>query len=488
MVPFGEWLPDLPDRDNPGATEAKGVFAEARSYRPWRDLAILSNALDGACRGAASGSDPNGNYHTFAGDPTKLYKLANATFSDVSKSGGYSAGINELWSFANYNNGALLAAANINDPIQAWTLGTSAAFADLSATAPRARFLATVRDFLCAANINSTADGLVPTGVAWGPIGNPAGVWTPSATTQADYQYLATGGEIVGYVGGEYGIIICRDAIYRQTYVGSPVIFQFDEVSKDKGCVARGSIATIGRYVFFLAEDGFYAFNGEALEPIGARKVDNYFLGHVESSQYDLINATVDPAAKLYIVYYASSGQTAVDSALIYNWEIRRWSRVEQSVGCVVRLLETGYTLEQLDNISSSIDALPASLDSRRWVGGALQMSAFNNSNQLCTFGGARQAATLETAEAMLSRPRRTHVSGVRSIVDGGTRTVQLGTRNLPDDSVTWSSAVSPNSRTGVSNFRLDARYHRARVNIAAGGTWEHAQGVDYDAVASGMY
>ena len=486
MTPFGEWLPDLPDRDNPGATEAKGVFPEARSYRPWRDLAVLSDALDTACLGAVSGSDPGGNFHTFAGDAAKLYKLGDTTWSDVSKAGGYNVGSDEIWSFANFNNGALLAASNINDPIQAWILGTSSAFADLSATAPKARYLYTVRDFLCAANVNDTSDGLRPTRAAWGPIGDPGGVWTPSATTQADYQDLATGGEIVGAVGGEYGVIICRDSIYRQTYVGSPVIFQFDEVSKDKGCVAAGSVATVGRYVFFLAEDGFYAFNGESLEPIGANKVDSYFLSTADSEQYPLIHATVDPSRKLYIVYFASSGQTAVDRALIYNWEIRRWSRVDQAAERVVRLFEAGYTLEQLDNISASIDALPASLDSRRWVGGALQMSAFNTSHQLCTLDGSRQAAILETAEAMLSDPRRTFVSGVRSIVDGGTRTVQLGTRNLPDDSVTWSSAVSPNTRTGVSNFRSDARYHRARVNIAAAGTWEHAQGIDYDATPSG--
>ncbi len=486
MIPFGEWLPDLPDRDNPGATEAKGVYPELRSYRPWRDLAVLSNALDSACLGAVSGSDPSGNYSTFAGDAGKLYQLGNTTWTDVSKSGGYTVATDEFWSFAAYNNGALIAAANINDPIQAWTLGTSSAFADLSATAPKARYLATVRDFLCAANVNDTSDGLRPTRVAWGPIGNPGGVWTPSATTQADYQDLATGGEIVGYVGGEYGVIICRDSIYRQTYVGSPVIFQFDEVSKDKGCVAAGSVAQVGRYVFFLAEDGFYAFNGESLEPIGTNKVDNYFLADADSNGYGLITSTVDPARKLYIVYYPSSGQSSSDKALIYNWEIKRWSRVDQVVERVVRLFEAGYTLEQLDNISVSIDSLPASLDSRRWVGGALQMSAFNSSHQLCTLDGDRQAAILETAEAMLSDPRRTFVTGVRPVIDGGTKTIQIGTRNLPDDSVTWGTATSLNSRTGMADMRSDARYHRARVNVAAAGTWEHAQGVDYEANPSG--
>ena len=47
QVPFGEWLPDLPNHFNPGATEAKNVFPAVNSYRPFNDIAVTSsNALD----------------------------------------------------------------------------------------------------------------------------------------------------------------------------------------------------------------------------------------------------------------------------------------------------------------------------------------------------------------------------------------------------------------------------------------------------------
>ena len=38
QVPFGEWLPDLPDHMNPGSTQAKNVYPAVNSYRPWKNI------------------------------------------------------------------------------------------------------------------------------------------------------------------------------------------------------------------------------------------------------------------------------------------------------------------------------------------------------------------------------------------------------------------------------------------------------------------
>ena len=47
QVPFGEWLPDLPDHVNPGSTQAKNVYPAVNSYRPWRAIVNASgNGLD----------------------------------------------------------------------------------------------------------------------------------------------------------------------------------------------------------------------------------------------------------------------------------------------------------------------------------------------------------------------------------------------------------------------------------------------------------
>ena len=83
QVPFGEWLPDLPDHLNPGATEAKNVYPAVNSYRPWKSIQTSSgNALTARCQGAATFKDDSGNVFIFAGDATKLYKKTANLFVD----------------------------------------------------------------------------------------------------------------------------------------------------------------------------------------------------------------------------------------------------------------------------------------------------------------------------------------------------------------------------------------------------------------------
>ena len=483
MIPFGEWLPDQPARDNPGATEARNVIPVAGGYGPVRALSTYTNALTARCRGAASGTADDLTVQTFAGDETKLYRLTDSTWSDVSKMGGYSTGATEFWRFAEFGrDGRLLIATNFTDAVQSWTLGSSSAFADLSATCPKGRHLGVVRDFLVLGNIDDTTDGVVPSRVAWGPIGNPAGVWTPSEATQAGRQDLATGGPIQAVIGGEFGSIICQTSIHRMTYVGGSLIYQFDEVVRNRGCVAPGSVATLGGITFFLSEDGFVAFDGVSLTDIGANKVDDWFKANANPGEYDRISAIIDPERKLYICAFPTMGADP-STILVYAWELNRWSYWEQDLQIVTRLLSPGFTLEGLADVSSTLEGLPASLDSRQWQGGALTLGGFGADNTLGAFGGATLAAILETPERQLADPRRAFVSGVRPIVDA-TSTVSLGTRELPTDDVTWTDSVPTHARTHVAPFRSDARYHRARVEV--GGDFTFAQGIDIGATPSG--
>lgn len=484
MIPFGEWLPDRPPRDNPGAIEAKNVTPIAGGYGPCRALNSFTNALDTRCRGAVSGIAGNLSVFTFAGDAGKLYRLSNATWSDVSQMGGYSTGADEVWNFVEFGRAdRLVIATNFTDVPQKWVLGTSSAFADLSATAPKARYMGVVGDFLVVGNVDDSTDGNVPSRVAWGPINNPEGVWTPSQTTQADFQDLKAGGEITGVVGGEYGSILCRTAVYRMTYVGVPLIFRFDEVSRNTGCVAPGSVASHGAITIFLSEDGFVLFDGQQLAPIGANKVDSWFDEYVSGGGYGRISATMDPARKLYLCAFPADGQDSPSRILIYNWELNRWAWCEQDCEVLARLLSPGYTLEQLANISASIDALPASLDSRQWQGGAVTFGGFDLSHQFGPFGGATKEAVIDTAETQIFDPARAFVRGVRPIVDA-TATVALGTRDSPTATVAWTGDMTVNARTHLASFRSDARYHRARVRTS--GDFSFAQGVDIEATRSG--
>jgi hypothetical protein len=64
----------------------------------------------------------------------------------------------DRWSFAQF--GDVLLASNNAEKIQAWTVNSSTAFADASATAPIAKYITVVRDFVVAANISGTPNKL----------------------------------------------------------------------------------------------------------------------------------------------------------------------------------------------------------------------------------------------------------------------------------------------------------------------------------------
>ena len=48
---FGEWLPDLPDLDNPGLTEANNVIPSDGGYKPFRPLTSLSDPVPATSSG-----------------------------------------------------------------------------------------------------------------------------------------------------------------------------------------------------------------------------------------------------------------------------------------------------------------------------------------------------------------------------------------------------------------------------------------------------
>lgn len=486
LVPFGEWRPDAAAFGFDGLTVATNCLAAAAGhYEPWRELEPVSEALADPCIGAGAAKDNDGIGYTFAGTEDAIYELASdGGWDDVTNTGGaYATGSGERWRFAAF--GTLMVGANFSDALQGFAMGGATEFSDIGTNAPKARYLAVVRDFLVVGYTDDLVDGVQRSRVRWSPIANPAGDWAISATTQADFQDIPTGDAVAGLVGGEFGIVLMEGALYRMTYVGPPTIFQFDEIAPGRGCSAPGSIATDGRLTIFLSEDGFYSTNGQDVQPVGAGKLDRWFAEDVDPGAYGQMSALMDPTRQLYVLAYrsASAPSSANDSLLLYSWVAQRWTvaRVETEVLCSA--LSASLDLEDLDAISSSIDALPASLDSRQWVSEARYRGAFDGSHRLATFTGDALEAVFETGEAALGDvTSRAMVQAVRPIADG-TRTIALGTRDDQADTVTWSTARSP-ARDGNCGFRGDARFHRVRMTV--GGAWTKAQGVDVRFVATG--
>ena len=472
---FGEWMPDQPSVSG-ALTDAKNVVSQAIGYGPFPAPVTFStsNAAENLTSLYAA-KKPNGDTELFAAGATKIYTVTGVGAITQVKT-GMTTGANDRVRFTQF--GKTVITTNNADKLQAWTLGTSTSFADLSATAPIAKFITVVRDFVvCANTYESSAQQQYR--VRWSAINNETD-WTEDVNTQSDYQDIPDGGQIVGIRGGEFGLVFLERAIHRMTYVGTPFIFQFDNISRNKGCMVAGSIAQYQGITFFLSDDGFYMCDGQNVSTIGAEKVDRFFLEDASESDYGTMSAAVDPIRKLVIWNYKSVNGTR--NLLIYNFKTQKWTYGDAGTDFLSEASTASVTLEQLDSLSASIDALTTSLDSPLFIGGKYFLGG-TLATRVMSFTGANQTAVISTGD--LDIGANSVVTLARPIVDNGSATVAIASRTLLNQGVSFNTAVAASSENRVS-LRSAGRYHRLKVT-PTGANWDNAISVDVDVTPQGV-
>jgi hypothetical protein len=449
---------------------------------------------------------------------------------DVSKASGYT-GINR-WQFVQFGNYAL--ASNGSEKIQYYDVNSSTDFADLAAAAPVAKYITVVRDFVVGANIGA---GTNPARVQWSDINDPTD-WTAGGASQSDFQELPDGGDITGITGGEFGIVFLEKAIVRMSYIGSPLFFQFDTISRNVGCIEGGSIAQYGGVAYFLSDDGFYSCNGQQVTGIGSEKVDRYFYANANIGDIDSISAAVDPERNLVIWNYTTvSGNRAL---LIYNFETQKWCEADTDVNFLSTLATTGTTLDGIDsayNITAgsfvvgksytirsvgttdytligavantvgvlftatgvgsgtgvaidmaasaaalkTVDSLVTTLDDRLYAGGKFLFGGVRDT-RIITFTGTNATATITTND--LEYGYNSVLTLIRPSVDSGSANVSVTSRRMLDDTITYSTPISASSENRCP-VRSAGRYHRVSLT-PTGSNWFSAIGIDLDYTEQG--
>ena len=88
QIPFGEWLPDQPEHNNPGANVANNVYYALNSYKRFPSLVNYStNALPKDSRGAGSFRDNTNTVFNFVATQDTIYALTGGAFSELGAGG-----------------------------------------------------------------------------------------------------------------------------------------------------------------------------------------------------------------------------------------------------------------------------------------------------------------------------------------------------------------------------------------------------------------
>jgi hypothetical protein len=462
QILFKEWLPDLPELNNPGLLEATNVLPANDGYIPFHGLDNSGPTAPSAVLGAfvANGATKGSSYHYIAASD-RYYSLGGSTAGGYSTRGSLTPS-SEAAYFAQFEN-IVFAAGGANHRLAQATMGAivPSVFNSFVAitTAPYADVVGVVGQFVVAGSLyddsTTTPSASKANYLQWSSIDQPANWPTPGSSTAIASQsgeqalYEEFGGVQAVHGGDQFAVVLQDKAVTRMTYIGGTAVFQFDLIDSAHGSIARKASVKVGGMVYFISAAGFCRTNGVGVERIGAGKVDNAWFASTATSY---VSAAYDPWNE---VVCFGNGSRIFNYNPITNW----WTVCQQ--GHVI-LVTPGINPTQ-----------------------PRQMLGYSASNVQGAFAATAGAAVITPGEVELMPGKFARLKGIKPLVSGTTAmTVAVGTRNDLNASPSYTSETTPTTRTGFADFRSEARYHRARITIT--GEFTKAIGIEADAVVSG--
>lgn len=373
------FLPDQLPRGNV-LTRAENVFPAQDGYRAAPSFAPVSDALPAAFKGAASFVSSSNTAYLLAGTETTLSRLSGGSW--VNLLSGLT--ITGRWRFAQFGDFAV-AVNGITTYQVDLNLGTASAIA----STPSMVDVDVVGDHVV---------GTQPAGnilrVRWSAFNDHTG-WTVGTDQSGEWTGLE-GGEVMGIVGGEYGVILQRERLVRMTRTGDAnAPFQFDPFGHNFGCASKASIARAGSSVFYLSDRGFMACeNGQAPRPIGDQKFDKSFRENIGPDDFERLWAAIDPENTR--VVWGIPGITG--TVWVYDWSLDRATTLSLPFDGLFAGFETSTDLDSLAATYPDLDAMPYTLDDPRWSGGAPRFYLVQD-GQVGVLAGANMVARITTGE-----------------------------------------------------------------------------------------
>jgi hypothetical protein len=452
-IAFPEWQPDLA---NNVFTKAVNVRAIANGYAPVKAPQAVTVALAAAFNGGGAFIGSDGGSTLLAATGSNVYKYTGTAWSSV-----LAATANQVVRFAQFGDNILIANGGT---LKSYGLISGAVTTPTDA--PSAIDVAQVRDFVMAITPDNK--------VQWCQFNNSS-VWT-GGVNQADNQPTLSS-QAVRLIGGEYGILLKRQGILRLTYVGSSggIIFQFDEISAETGCMAANSVCNVGRLIFFLSERGFMMCDGSEVLPIADEKFNRWFFNAYSRQEIGNIWAAIDPRYSLAL--WAMPGTPG--RIIAYNWVLKRATTFETNISGLMTGYTAGISLDALDAVYGNLDAIPISLDDPSLAGGNPILLLADSSNILNALTGDNLQAVLRLENIEPSPGRRSRIRSLRLISDtlDASATVDARMRSGDTEFIRASSSMRSNGKLPI---RSNGRYNTLEVTIPPTG-WGFIQGCEFE-------
>ena len=278
------------------------------------------------------------NYWIVAGTAAiHVYKDSTDAWANITRSsGGYNATAEENWT-STVLGGVLILTNGYDDP-QFWALtngepSTSTLMADLTnwPADTECYSMRAFRSFLVALNVtdsSGTPDVRYTRVVKWSTEAAtqtvPASWDETNATVDAgEYELADTRGPILdGLPLRDTFMIYKDDSIYSMTYVGTPFIFAFRQLSPSVGVLTKNCVAEFDGGHFFFGNGDIYINDGQKVTSILPHKIRDYVFNYIDGAQYKKSFVVADYGNTEMWACFPSADNTSnqCNKAVVWNW------------------------------------------------------------------------------------------------------------------------------------------------------------------------
>lgn len=412
------------------------------------------------------------------GTATALYRIdtAQKTFVDISgPDAPYNVPADGFWSFRQF--GTTIYAQNGADDEQMYDISSDSVFSTNS-TAPIAKYLMVTND-----RLHRLCLGDDPSAHQWSGLNDPT--YNEIGLRGCDEQVQPIGNGVTGAVEMSFGaVIFCRNAIRRMIYSGaSQWIYQFDTLTSERGAVSPGSICKIGEGDFvFYAHDGFY--RGMEMQPIGAQRIDKWFLAITSESSRLRMTSALDRKRK--VVWFRFQAANGANWCLGYQWQINEWLLSDAPLATLFSVETAAITIADLPNLFDAIGDINIPFDSSYWDGGATEMGAITDDGYYALLNGPNMTARLVTNQIADEGDQRFRVNAGRGDTDAINISATISTTDYKGGTFRDRNAVTPSLRTRKLPFNAEGRVFRVTTEIPEGEQWTFFGGMYLSEVRTG--
>ena len=448
-----------------------------------------------------------------------VYDVGATTWSDITRSAGaYAATASEGWTSTVI--GGVVILNNFIDAPQFWAItaatglpSTATVLADLTnwTSTDRCKSMRAFRSFLVSLNIEDKSVGVLKQSrvVKWSTeaaIQTVPSSWNENdATVDAgEYELADTKGAILdGLPLRDTFMIYKDDAVYSMTYVGTPFIFSFRQLSPSVGILSKNCVAEFDGGHFLFGNGDLYLNDGQKITSLLPHKMRDHVFSILDGDflEKSFVVADYGRTEMLACFVSADSVSNQCDKALIWNWVNNTFS-----IRNIPELADIGYGSVKNEAAYTTWAALGATTPTWSTATGAWATSWENVENVLLFASptdtklyrdGVGNKEDTANMTAYIERtgltftaqnnPDQSTVKRIKAIwpkmtvTNSDTVNFYVGTQMSTEEGVSWTGpfAFNPDTQSKVS-CRASGKLYGVKIETTTDTDWR-LEGLEFE-------